>query len=272
MDKIQIENLQIFAYHGVFNEENVLGQKFVVSAVLYTDTHTAGISDELTDSINYAEVCEIIERAMTEKTFNLIERAAEYTAREILLGCPLVHGIELTIKKPHAPILKPLDYAAVTINREWHRVYLGIGSNMGDKKAYLDTAVDAIKGNPLCRNVKVSDYIITAPVGGVEQDDFLNGAIQADTLMTPHQLLDFAHEIEQKAHRTREIHWGPRTLDIDILLYDDIIMHDEVLTIPHIEMHKRDFVLKPLYQLNPYIIHPVSGKSAAQLIAENKEI
>lgn len=272
MDKIQIENLQIFARHGVFNEENVLGQKFVVSAVLYTDTHTAGITDELTDSINYAEVCEIIERAMTEKTFNLIERAAEYTAREILLGCPLVHGIELTIKKPHAPILKPLDYAAVTIKREWHRVYLGIGSNMGDKKAYLDTAVDAIKGNPLCRNVKVSDYIVTAPVGGVEQDDFLNGAIQADTLMTPHQLLDFAHEIEQKAHRTREIHWGPRTLDIDILLYDDIIMHDEVLTIPHIEMHKRDFVLKPLYQLNPYIIHPVSGKSAAELIAENREI
>lgn len=270
MDKIHIENLQIFARHGVFREENVLGQKFVVSAVLYTDTHTAGMTDELIDSIDYGEVCGIIERAMTENTFKLIERAAEYTAREILLNCPLAHGVELTVKKPSAPILKPLDYVAVTIKREWHTVYLGIGSNMGDKKAYLDMAVEAMNENPMCRNVTASEYIVTAPVGGVEQDDFLNGAIGADTLMTPHELLDFAHEIEQKAHRTREIHWGPRTLDIDILLYDDIIMHDETLTIPHTEMHKREFALKPLCRLNPYIIHPVLKKTVTELLSEIK--
>lgn len=272
MDRIQIENLQIFAHHGVFHEENVLGQKFIVSARLYTDTHTAGMTDELTDSINYAEVCDIIERALTENTFKLIERAAEYTAREILLGCPLVRGVEITIKKPHAPVLKPLDFAAVTIKREWHRVYLGIGSNMGDKRAYLDSAVEAVRQNPLCRNVRVSEYIVTSPVGGVEQDDFLNGAIEADTLMTPHELLDFAHEVEQSAHRTREIHWGPRTLDIDILLYDDIIMHDEALTIPHIQMHKRAFALQPLSALNPYIIHPILGETVSQLAAKCEEI
>lgn len=271
MDTIQIKDLQIFARHGVFAEENTLGQKFVVSAVLYTENRRAGTTDNLEDSINYAEVCDVIEKSMTERTFKLIEAAAEYTAQNILLIFPLIKSIELTIKKPHAPILKPLDYAAVSANRGWHTAYLGIGSNMGDKKAYLDLAVERIKANHLCRDVRVSEYIVTAPVGGVEQDDFLNGAIEVHTLMTPHELLDTAHQIEQAANRVREVHWGPRTLDVDILLYDDMIIHDERLTVPHIEMHKRQFVLEPLCSLNPYIIHPVFGKSAYQLLWEIAE-
>lgn len=268
MDTIQIENLQIFARHGVFPEENALGQKFVISARLFTDTRNAGKSDDLHDSINYAEVCGEIEKSMTERTFRLIEAAAEYTAENILLKFPLVKSIELTVKKPHAPVLKPLDYAAVTINRGRHTAYLGIGSNMGDKKAYLDMAVSEIRANPLCANVRVSDYIVTEPVGGVEQDDFLNGAVELETLMTPRELLAFVNEIEQKAGRVRTVRWGPRTLDVDILLYDDEIISDETLKIPHTEMHRRYFVLAPLCSLNPYAVHPILKKTVSQLLEE----
>ncbi len=268
MDTIQIKDLQIFARHGVFAEENTLGQKFVVSAVLHTDNRKAGMTDNLDDSINYAEVCDMIEKSMTERTFRLIEAAAEYTAENILLAFPLIKSIGLTIKKPHAPILKPLDYAAVSINRGWHTAYLGIGSNMGDKKAYLDLAVERINADRLCRDMRVSEYIVTAPVGGVEQDNFLNAVIEVRTLMTPHELLDAAHRIEQAANRVRNVHWGPRTLDVDILLYDGVVIHDERLTVPHIEMHKRQFVLEPLCSLNPYIMHPVFGKSAYRLLEE----
>lgn len=268
MDTIHIKNLQIFARHGVFPEENALGQKFVVTAHLHIDTRRAGTTDELCDSINYAEVCAVIERAMTERTFKLIEAAAEYTAETLLLEYPLIQSVELTLKKPHAPVLKPLDYAAVTIKRGWHRAYLGIGSNMGDKRAYLDMAVSELSGNRLCRGVRASEYIVTEPVGEVEQDDFLNGAVEVQTLMPPQELLRFANEIEQKAGRVRTVHWGPRTLDVDILLYDDAVISDENLKIPHTELHKRQFALEPLCSLNPYAVHPIFKKTVQQLLEE----
>ena len=114
----------------------------------------------------------------------------------------------------------------------------------------------------------VSDFLVTAPYGGVEQDDFLNGAMKIRTLLTPHELLERLHEIEQEAKRERVVRWGPRTLDLDILLYDDLILDEEELHIPHIEMYKRDFVLKPLCQIAPYARHPVYNRTAAELLAD----
>ena len=99
-----------------------------------------------------------------------------------------------------------------------------------------------------------------------DQDEFLNGALKLRTLLTPHELLERLHEIEREAKRERVIRWGPRTLDLDILLYDSEILDDEELHIPHIEMHKRDFVLKPLAQIAPYARHPVYNRTVQELL------
>ena len=109
---------------------------------------------------------------------------------------------------------------------------------------------------------------MTEPVGGVEQDDFLNGCLELETLYTPYELLDFLHKIEQAHNRKRIVHWGPRTLDLDIILYDDVVMYEDDLIIPHIEMENREFVLKPLCEIAPYIKNPVNGKSIKQLLSE----
>ena len=127
-DKIKIQNLEVFANHGVFPEENVLGQKFVVSAVLYTDTRKAGQTDELTASIHYGEVSAFIDRYLKEHTFQLLEKVAESLAEELLLQTKGLQKIRLEIKKPWAPVGLPLETVSVEIEREWHTAYIALGS------------------------------------------------------------------------------------------------------------------------------------------------
>ena len=268
MDKIHIKNLEVFARHGVFPEENVLGQKFVVSAVLYTSTREAGRADDLAKSIHYGEVSQFVTEFMEQNTFKLLETVAERLAEEQLLRTEHLEKVSLEIKKPWAPVGLPLETVSVEIERGWHTAYIALGSNLGDKEANLRLGVEGLRSTRGCRVEAVSDFLVTAPYGGVEQDDFLNGAMKIRTLLTPHELLERLHEIEQEAKRERVVRWGPRTLDLDILLYDDLILDEEELHIPHIEMYKRDFVLKPLCQIAPYARHPVYNRTAAELLAD----
>lgn len=267
-DEIHIENLEFFANHGVFPEETKLGQKFIVSLTLYTDTRRAGNSDELEYSVDYGAVSHFVTDFMHTHTYKLIEAAAEYLAEELLMKFSLLKGVEVELKKPWAPIGLPVEYAAVKIRRFWHKAYLGLGSNLGDKKAYLDGAIEKLEHSRGCSVEKVSKYLVTEPYGGVEQDDFLNACLSLKTLLSPQELLDRMHEIEQEAHRERKIHWGPRTLDLDILLYGDLVMETEDLIIPHIEMHKREFVLKPLCEIAANLRHPIYKKTVAEMLLD----
>lgn len=267
-DKIQIKNLEVFAKHGVFPEENVLGQKFVVSAVMYTSTRRAGLADDLTASIHYGEVSHLIKNFLEEHTFKLLETVVEQLAKKMLLEIPGLEKVKLELKKPWAPVGLPLETVSVEIERGWHTAYIALGSNMGDKQAYLDMGVKLLCESPDCRVVKVSDFITTAPYGVLEQDDFLNGALELKTLLPPQELLELLHHIEKQADRERKIHWGPRTLDLDILLYDDLVLDTPELHIPHVELYKRDFVLGPLKQIAPYLRHPVYLKTVEAMFEE----
>lgn len=269
MDEIRIDNLKIYAYHGVYAEENEKGQDFYVNAVLYTDTRKAGQEDALALSTNYGEVCHFVNDFLKVHTFRLIETMAEKTAEQILLHFPLVKELDLEIRKPQAPIGLPFESVSVKIHRGWHKVYVALGSNMGDKKAYIEHAINAIRKQENIRKVRVSSLIQTAPYGEVqEQDDFLNGVAELETLYTPEELLDFLHGLEKEAGRVREIHWGPRTLDLDILFYDKMILDTENLIIPHADMQNREFVLRPLSELAPRLRHPLLEKTIAELLSE----
>ena len=243
-DKICIELLEVYAYHGVFPEEKQKGQPFLINAVLYADIRKAGKEDRLELSTDYGEVCQFMTQWMQENTFNLIEAVAE------------------------APIEQPFGCVSVKIHREWHKAYLGVGSNMGDKKHYIQEAVEALKSHPLTVVNGISDLIETEPYGGVVQDNFLNGVIEIETLLTPMELLDMLHEIEGAAGRVREVHWGPRTLDLDIIFYDKIVYEDDALIIPHQDMENRRFVLEPLKMLAPNYRHPVLGKTVSRLLED----
>ena len=265
MDKIVIKDLEIFAYHGVFEEEKRKGQTFVVTVELMLDLKEAGMTDDLSKTVSYAEVCEDISRIMTGEKYDLIEAVAENMAGELLLKYEPVKELHITVSKPMAPIDMTFDTVCVDITRKKHIVYLGLGSNLGDKEGYLDYAIDQLGRDEYIRVNKVSSYIVTKPYGDVEQDDFLNGCVEIETLYSPSELLSVINDIEQGAGRKRMIHWGPRTLDIDILLYDREIVMEERLTVPHIEMAKREFVLKPLVEIAPHAYHPGYNMTAMAL-------
>ena len=268
MDKIEIKNLEIFANHGVFPEENILGQKFVISATLYTDTRKAGLTDELTASIHYGEVSHMITKFTKEHTYKLLEALAENLCQMLLQELPLLKMITLRVEKPWAPVGLPLETVAVEITRGWHTTYVAFGSNLGDKKKFLDDGIQGLRTTPSCEVEAVSEYLVTEPYGDVEQDEFLNGVLKLRTLLTPEELLDRLHELEAAANRERIIHWGPRTLDLDILFYDNEIIDTPDLHIPHIDMENRDFVLKPMDEIAPYYRHPVLNKTIHQLLNE----
>lgn len=154
------------------------------------------------------------------------------------------------------------------MEKKWHKIYIALGSNMGDKLGYLEQAVAHLREDTNFKEIRVSEYIETEPYGGVEQDAFLNGVLEAETLYTPFELLTRLQKEEQLADRKREIRWGPRTLDLDILFYDDLVILEENLLVPHIDMKNRLFVLEPLVSLAPSLIHPVYQKTVAELLEE----
>lgn len=268
MDKIRITNLEVFGHHGVFPEENKLGQKFLIDAVLYIDLHKAGLTDDLQKSVDYGEVCHYMTAFMRDQTYQLIESAAEQLAEQLLNRFELLEKIELEIKKPWAPIGLPLESVSVKIKRGWHIVYLSLGSNIGDREKFLKNALEALKGLRATKVLQIARLLETEPYGKTDQAAFLNTAAVIRTQMQPFELLDEIHRIERDNGRERIVHWGPRTLDIDIIFFDKLVIESKELTIPHPDLENRSFVLEPLMELNRYYRHPVTGKTIACLYGE----
>ena len=271
MDVIKIDNLKVFAYHGVFEEEKQNGQDFYVNVKLISNLKKAGMTDQLQDSTHYGEVCLQIKKTLTEQKYDLIERACERIAEDILNYFPLIDEATVELRKPNAPIPMEFESVSVEITRRWNKTYIAFGSNLGEKEKYIRDAVQSILDSRFFREIKVSDFYYSTPYGGVKQDAFVNGVLEAETMLEPYELLDYLHELEAKANRVREQHWGPRTLDLDIIFYNDLILDEKELQIPHKDMKNRDFVLVPLAQLAGYKRHPVFHITVDEMIHNLKE-
>ncbi|MDR6638768.1 2-amino-4-hydroxy-6-hydroxymethyldihydropteridine diphosphokinase [Paenarthrobacter nitroguajacolicus] len=146
------------------------------------------------------------------------------------------------------------------------KAILALGSNLGERNDTLSTAVADLVDPPEVRLLGVSPVVQTKAVGGPEgQPDFLNMVMAVETTLTPLELLKHCHDVEQKHHRVREVRWGPRTLDVDIIVFGDLVSEDPILTIPHPRAAERAFVLYPWSLLEPHA--RLNGKSVAELAA-----
>ena len=134
------------------------------------------------------------------------------------------------------------------------RAHLALGSNLGDRLANLQGALDGLAATEGLEVVAVSHVYETDPVGGPVQDDYLNAVVEVTTSLTPHELLGVCGRLERAAHRVRIERWGPRTLDVDILLVDDLVVATDDLEVPHPRMWERTFVLAPLHDVAPDLV------------------
>lgn len=270
MDKMFIRELELFGFHGVFEEEKRLGQKFIISLELDLDLKAAGRTVDLTKSVHYGELCEKVEQEFVRENYELIETAALKLADYILDEYKIINGVKVFLKKPWAPVKKHLDTVEIMIERKRHKAYIGLGSNIGDKEKYLKEAINKISSEKSVEIGKQSSFIVTKPWGYTEQDDFLNAVIEINTTLEPEELMDLLLKIEAELDRERIIKWGPRTIDLDIIMYDDLITSDEKVILPHPRMHEREFVLKSLNEIAPYLMHPVLNKRVFTLLEELK--
>ncbi|OIP38987.1 2-amino-4-hydroxy-6-hydroxymethyldihydropteridine diphosphokinase [Candidatus Desantisbacteria bacterium CG2_30_40_21] len=149
--------------------------------------------------------------------------------------------------------------------------YISFGSNIGDRVEYIDTALGIIRAHPFVQQMQVSSYYETEPVGNVDQPKFINGVVKISTTYSCEDLLAFLLRVECMLGREKTVHWGPRNIDLDILLYDDACISQPNLQVPHPEMHNRAFVLIPLNEIAPEVKHPISGKTIRELVENISE-
>ncbi len=154
----------------------------------------------------------------------------------------------------------------------WHKVYLGIGSNLGNRRKNVEKSFDLLKAEKEIRIKKRSSLYETKPVGGPKQRDFINAVVLIETTLAVKPLLKVLKSIESKLGRKKDAKiWGPRVIDLDILVYEQVVLKSKLLTVPHPMMHERFFVLAPFAEIAPEFKHPILKKTVGELLAELKK-
>jgi dihydroneopterin aldolase/2-amino-4-hydroxy-6-hydroxymethyldihydropteridine diphosphokinase len=256
MDRIVINGLRVMTLVGVLPHEREAPQPLQVDLSLDVDLADAGFSDELADTAHYGLVAERVAQVMRESKDLLLERLAHRIAEEALL-VDRVEAVDVTLTKLRPPIPEDLQSCAVSIYRsrrqlnvparQQHTAIVALGSNLGDRLGFLRFAVEQL--GPVAKQSRVYE---TDPVGGPDQQGaYLNMVVEVETPLDPFAFIRRCQRIEALAGRQRIVHWGPRTLDLDLLFYDDAHIETGDLLVPHPRIAQRRFVLHPLSDVAP---------------------
>lgn len=256
MDRVLIDDLRVLTVIGALAHEREAAQPLRVDLSIGLDLRDAGRSDELDDTVNYGLVAECIVDLANESKHVLLERLATDIADRVL-GFDRVEEVDVTVTKLRPPVPTPVGTTAVRLVRtrgdvrlpplRLHEAIVALGSNLGDREGFLRLAV-----RELGTITAMSQVFETEPIGGPDdQGAYLNMVVKVETSLDPFAFIRRCQRIEAGAQRQRVVYWGPRTLDVDLLFFDDIRIDSEDLTVPHPRINERRFVLTPLSEVAP---------------------
>lgn len=266
-DFIKIDSLEVYGYHGTFIEEKSIGQKYVLNLEMGTKNTFYEIGEDLNKTVDYSELIKFMREYFVSNKRDLLETICNELVFEIFKKYENVKEVTLEILKPASHVSIGFNGMKVCVNRKIHKVYLSLGSNLGNREENLTEAYKLLEKNDV-KIMKKSKIIETEPYGDVPQDNFLNSVIEVETLLRPRELMDLLLNIEKILKRERKIRWGPRTIDLDILLYDNEIIIEDNVIIPHYDMHNREFVLLPLCEINRFSYNPRLKKFSFEMLEE----
>lgn len=266
-DFIKIESLEIYGYHGTFVEEKRIGQKYILDLTMKVNNSFYEICEDLNKTVDYSELIKFIREYFVSNKRDLLETISNELVFEIFKRYENLEEVNLEILKPGIHVSVGFEGMKVCVNRKKHKVYISLGSNLGNREENLENAYKLLEDNGI-KIMKKSKIIETEPYGDVPQENFLNSVIEVNTLLRPRELMNLLLNIEKQLKRERKIRWGPRTIDLDILLYDNEIIIEDNVIIPHYDMHNREFVLSPLCEINKFSYNPRLGKFSFEMLRE----
>ncbi|WP_296665973.1 2-amino-4-hydroxy-6-hydroxymethyldihydropteridine diphosphokinase [Demequina sp.] len=300
LDQIIVQGIRMTAFHGVYAPEKESGQLFLADVVAHVSTRAAATRDELRRTANYSDIADRAADVLGGDPADLLETVAEHIARSVL-EMEGVHCVDVVVHKPQAPLHVEFRDVMVKIRRDMKSgslwadkrigssaggsgdpfgappramdpadeqplkpvmAYLALGGNIGDVDTTFREALWEMHKIPGIAVQRASSLFKTAPVGGPDQDDFLNVVVEVQTALAPRELLAACQGVEVLHGRERLEENGPRTLDIDIVAFGDLVLDTEDLTVPHPRATERAFVMQPWATLVPEFVVPGLGRVA----------
>lgn len=257
-DRITLSGIRGRGFHGVFDHEKRDGQEFIIDVEVETWLGAAGAHDDLGRTVNYGEIGAAALARIEGEPFDLIEALAEAVAADVLTH-PLVDAVTVTVHKPQAPVGVPFGDVTVSVTRRRapSPVVIALGANLGDTDRVIGEAADAVVAQGFVSFARLSEEFETAPVGGPDQPAYRNAVLMGMSRWSAPRVLAALHAVEADFGRVREVRWGPRTLDLDLIQFgtpggaDEWRSDLECLTLPHPRAHERGFVLVPWLEVDP---------------------
>lgn len=246
MDTILINRLEVFAYHGVNEEEKTLGQKFIVSGKFYVDFSKAYDTDNIDYALNYSELVKLIESFIRSNRYSLLETLSQRLAEVIFDKYSQLYKLVLKIEKPWAPIKFPLESVAVEIERSRHKLYLCVYSSLEKYKEEINVFLQEIHENRFLNIIKVSDVFVS------EMDNTACISIEIDTILEIEQLIKLLDCFKD---------------NVSIAFYDRAV-YDKTIQIPQPELLYKEYLLGSIVKIAPYFVHPIFRKTIQQLYVE----
>jgi len=289
MFKINIKDLKLFGYHGVKQEEKTSGQNFLfnISVDIAKDSFEkdGSYQDNILDTVNYSEIITLVKEINSKNRFNLLETFSEVLAEKIISYSPLILKVKVRIEKISPPIKESIGSVGVELELERNPnshdyepkiskksiVFLSLGSNLGDREKNLRDAVKKLRVNQNLDVISISSIYETEPMYVENQEYFYNIVVKAaiKSAYSAFELLGYAKKIEfDLGRKSTYARYGPRTIDIDILIFDELKIDSDLLALPHPKIFERNFVLVPLAEVSPDFM--IKDKNILDYISQRK--